>query len=253
MLTKIGNSVEKKESSLVVRRAKGEKEVEAAQRLRFEVFNIEMTEGLVSSFETGLDRDEYDAHCDHILVLDAARDMVVGTYRLLTGARADAGIGFYSENEFDLSAIKKQHGEKLELGRACVHKDYRGSAVLNLMWAGIARYIEDYDVRFVFGCGSIHTINPKILSNIYAYLKTGYMSGDSMRVFPKVLVPGFDPDAALDRRSVLEIVPPLMLAYMRLGARVCGEPAFDAEFGVSDFLVLLDMERLLERYRNRYF
>jgi putative hemolysin len=253
MLVKTTASVQKKEAGLTVMKAVADKDVQAALRLRFEVFNIEMNEGLASSHATGLDEDGYDRYCDHIIVADPARDLVVGTYRLMTGAMAAKGIGFYSESEFELSNLKSLPGEKLELGRACVHRDYRGSAVLNLMWAGIARYIEEHDVRFVFGCGSIHTVNPMIVSNIYAYLKSGHLVDESLRVTPRNAVPGFDPDARLDRRTVLGNIPPLMLAYMRLGARVCGEPAFDAEFGVSDFLVLLDRDRLLERYRDRYF
>jgi L-ornithine Nalpha-acyltransferase len=244
---------EKAQSALVLKKAVTEEEMESVLRLRFEVFNLELDEGLASSFATGMDRDVYDRHCDHIMVVDPSRDLVVGTYRMMTGKRADAGVGFYSENEFDLRNIFRQKGEKLELGRACVHKDYRGSAVLNLMWSGVARYILEHDIKYVFGCGSIHTINPKIISNAYAYLKNSYLADPEFRAYPLACVPGFDANSDIDRGTVLEHIPPLLLAYLKLGARICGEPAFDGGFGVSDFLILLDRERLINRYRNRYF
>jgi len=251
MSLKNSTAVERKESVLVLKKAT-EEDMESVLRLRFEVFNLELNEGLASSFSTGMDEDDYDRHCEHIMVMDSSKNIAVGTYRMMTGTSAEAGIGFYSESEFDLTNIKRHRGEKLELGRACVHKDYRGSAVLNLMWSGVARYIEEQGIQYIFGCGSIHTINPKIVSNVYAYLKKDYLN-ERFRAYPLRGVPGFDPEARLDRGEVLKHIPPLLLAYLRLGARICGEPAFDSEFGVSDFLLLLDRERLLDRYRNRYF
>jgi len=241
------------ESQLIVKRADHASEREAALRLRFEVFNIEMNEGLQSSYRIGLDCDEYDTLCDHMIVVDTANNMVVGTYRLLLGSEAEKTLGYYSETEFEMSALRRLHGEKLELGRACVHRDYRGSAVLNLMWSGIADYIDKHRVDYLFGCGSIHTINPAVISSIYGYFKMNYLTDETCRVTPLKHVPGFDAGAAADRRLIAQHLPPLLGAYLRLGARVAGEPAFDEQFGVSDFLILLNREKLLDRYKNRYF
>ena len=137
-------------------------------KLRFEVFNLELSEGLQSSYQTGLDMDEYDDYCDHIIVMDTTKDVVVGTYRLLPGYRAENGIGYYSESEFEMFNLRRLSGNKLELGRACVHRDYRGSAVLNLMWAGIAQYIENYDINYLFGHG-------KYTHNQFKYCQQRYI------------------------------------------------------------------------------
>ncbi len=246
-------STHTKESHLIAKKAEHESEIEAALKLRFEVFNVEMNEGLQSSYGTGLDYDEFDSLCDHIIVVDAEKNMVIGTYRLLLGSEAEKGLGYYSETEFEMSALRRLPGEKLELGRACVHKDYRGSNVLNLMWSGIADYMDKHKIDYLFGCGSIHTINPTVISSMYGYFKMNYLTDEDCRVTPLRHVPGFDVAATPDRRLIAKHLPPLLGAYLRVGARVAGEPAFDEQFGVSDFLILLDRDRLLTRYKNRYF
>ena len=244
--------LEKKESNLILKQAVSSSEVEAAMRLRFEVFNLELNEGLQESYLSGLDTDDYDSYCDHILVIDSSSDRIVGTYRLLPGSRVENGVGFYSENEFEMSSFKKLPGEKLELGRACVHKDYRGSTILNLMWAGIGRYIEINNVNFLFGCGSIHTVNPKIVSSIYSYFSQNYMAEDIFRVYPIKKIPGFDPGSGYDRSIISRHLPPLILSYLKIGARIAGEPALDEQFGVSDFLIILDREKIIDRYKKHY-
>jgi|WetSurMetagenome_2_1015567.scaffolds.fasta_scaffold00042_24 L-ornithine Nalpha-acyltransferase len=242
-----------KKTGLIVKQAVTQDELIAALRLRYEIFNLEMNEGLVSSDKTGLDRDEYDLMCDHIIVVDAERQTVVGTYRMLLGSEAERNIGYYSETEFEMSSFRKLQGEKLELGRACVRRDYRCQAVLGLMWSFIAGHIDRFDVRYVFGCGSIHTINPAVISSIYGHLRSGYMSSAEFRVTPLKKAPGFNPNLAPNMRLVSKHMPPLLCAYLRLGAQIAGEPAFDEEFGVSDFLFMLHRNKLTSRYRNRFF
>lgn len=251
-MLKMETTIEKYGSNLVLKQAITEKEIEAALRLRFEVFNLELSEGLQSSYQTGFDVDEYDDYCDHIIVMDAAKDIVVGTYRLLPGYKAENGIGYYSESEFEMFNLRRLSGNKLELGRACVHRDYRGSAVLNLMWAGIAQYIENYDIHYLFGCGSIHTINSNIVSSIYAYFKKNYMAEERFRVYPIKGIPGFNPNAELNKEIISKHIPALLFAYLRLGAKVAGEPAYDEQFGVADFLILLDRGKILDRYKKHY-
>src|SRR5687768_15665409 len=132
-------------------------EIEQAQRLRFEVFNLELNKGLKSSYGRGLDVDEFDAYCDHLLVRDLKSRDVVGTYRLMRSSQAREHIGCYSEKEFDLAQIKLLDGELMELGRSCARKDFRDRALIPLMWDAIAEQVKRYQVRYLFGCGSLYT------------------------------------------------------------------------------------------------
>jgi len=127
-------------------------EIVEAQRLRFQVFNLELNKGLQRSYENGLDVDEFDPFCHHLIVRDVQSNDVVGTYRMMLGAQARQHLGFFSEKEFDLSRIKNLDGEPLELGRSCARKDYRDRALLPLMWEAIAEYVRAHQVRYLFGC-----------------------------------------------------------------------------------------------------
>lgn len=244
--------VEIRTDRLLVRQALSHAEIEEALQLRFEVFNIELDEGLQTSWNSGRDTDQYDALCDHMVVVDTASERIVGTYRLLPSERVEKGLGYYSETEFEMSSFRALRGAKLELGRACVHRDFRGSAALNLMWAGIARYVEYHNVQYLFGCASIHSINPRTVSAIFAYLKR-HLTPESLRVTPLKKVPGFRNVETFEKSEISGNIPPLLLAYMRLGAQVAGEPALDEQFGVSDFLVVLDRAKLTGRFNKHYF
>ncbi len=238
-----------------VKLAENEKEVKAAQQLRFEVFNREMNEGLNSSWETGLDQDRYDEHADHLLVIDKNIDRVVGTYRMLKKSVANSNGGFYSEGEFDLANLKRLPVEILEMGRSCVHKDYRSNGVINFLWAGIAKYLEISKAKYLFGCGSLHTHNSDEISEIYSYLKSRYFSDEKYRVYPlpKCAVPGLRDDIVVeDSRSIMKKIPPLLKGYFRSGALVCGDPALDTEFGTTDFFILLPTDQITKRYQNHY-
>jgi len=235
--------------------AETEEEILAALRLRFEVFNIEMNEGLASSWDTGLDQDKYDVHADHLIVIDKQTQAIVGTYRLIRKSRVISNGGFYSEGEFNLDRLKKLPDEILELGRSCVHKDYRSNGVINLLWLGIAKYVEVTDSRYLIGCGSLHTHNVNEISEIYSYLKVNYFSDDRFRVYPveKCMVNGLRDNVTVDdSRSLMKKMPPLLKGYFRAGAVICGEPALDSEFGTTDFLILLTTENITKRYSQHY-
>jgi putative hemolysin len=227
----------------------------AAQRLRFEVFNLEMNEGLSSSWETGLDQDQYDEHADHLIAINTNTAKVVGTYRMLTKKVANLNGGFYSEGEFDLTNLKQLPVEILEMGRSCVHKDYRSNGIINILWAGIARYLEHTGAKYLFGCGSLHTHNVDEISEIYSYLKSKYFADERYRVYPlqKCVVPGLRDDVPLDdTRGIIKKIPPLLKGYFRTGALICGEPALDAEFGTTDFFILLPTDRITAKYQSHY-
>ena len=234
---------------------KDEGEIREAQRLRFQVFNLELNRGLKSSYEHDLDVDEFDPYCDHVIVRDLRGGDVIGTYRLMLGSDARKNIGFYSEHEFDLTNIRQLEGEVLELGRSCARKDFRDRALIPLMWETIAQYVKAHDVRYLFGCGSLYTMEPVEVSETFSLLKQKYYSAPELRVEPLAhcTCPGVHGDLTVaDEQAVFVKLPGLLKSYLRLGAIVCGPPALDQEFGTADFFMLLDIYNLSAEYLNRF-
>src|SRR5262245_46326865 len=229
-------------------------EIEQAQRLRFQVFNLELNRGLKSSYERGLDIDEFDAYCDHLIVRDLKSQDVVGTYRLMRGSQARRHLGFYSEKEFDLSHIKVLDGELMELGRSCARKDFRDRALIPLMWEAIAEQVRKYNVKYLFGCGSLYTTEIAEVSAMFTLLKNKYYAADSYRVLPagECRFHGLSDNLTIDDEAALfQKLPSLIKGYLRIGALVCGPPALDREFGTADFFLLLDFGALKEEYLKR--
>lgn len=225
---------------------------DAAFKLRFDVFNRELKEGLPESYLTGRDKDAYDDYCDHIIVVHTERDEIVGTYRMMPGMVAENSIGYYSENEFDITAIKSIPGAKLELGRSCVHKDFRNASVISLLWRGIASYVDKYDISHLFGCASLHSSNPAEVSIVYSYLNRFHRADERYHVQPLRRLNDVHMLSFCDRDQAFSVMPPLMKESLRVGAQVCGEPAYDPIFGTTDFLILLDTEKLFASYRRRF-
>ncbi len=228
-------------------------EIAEAQRLRFQVFNLELNKGLKSSYERKLDVDEFDQACDHLIVRDLKSGDVVGTYRLMRGAQARRHIGFYSEKEFDLARIKKLDGEVMELGRSCARKDFRDRALIPIMWEAIAEQVRAYNVRYLFGCGSLYTTDSAEVSAMFALLKNKYYAPEAYRVFPVddcKFAALIDPTVA-DEQTLFQKLPSLIKGYLRIGALVCGPPALDQEFGTADFFLLLDFGTLKDEYLKR--
>jgi L-ornithine Nalpha-acyltransferase len=228
-------------------------EIEQAQRLRFEVFNVELNKGLKSSYERGLDVDEFDPYCDHLIVRELSSGDVVGTYRLLRGTQARRNIGFYSEKEFDLSRIKQLDGELMELGRSCARKDFRDRALIPLMWEAITEQVRKHKVRYLFGCGSLYTTAAREVSALYGLLKNKYFAPDPCRVFPveKCRFKGLIDLPLADEQALFQKLPSLIKGYLRIGSLVCGPPALDAEFGTADFFLLLDFGAMKDEYLKR--
>lgn len=230
-------------------------EIREAQRLRFEVFNLEMKKGLELSYRKGLDADDYDPLCDHLIVRDLNTKQVVGTYRLLLGFQARKHFGFYSEREFNLENIKKLSGELLELGRSCARKDYRDKALIPMMWEAIADYVKTHKVRYIFGCASLLTTHHREVSEFFSQLKEKYYAPEEFRVYP---VPGkaflgLDDQVRIrDEQSVFLRLPGLIKGYLRVGALLCGPPALDLEFGTTDLFLLLDLKRMSSEYTRRF-
>jgi len=241
---------------LVVRIAENQLEIEKALRLRYEVFNMELQEGLPESKSTGKDRDEYDIFCDHLLVIDRAnQDKVVGTYRILRKTIAKKCIGFYSETEFDLLNIYNLTDEVAEVGRSCVHPEYRDGSVISLLWAGLAKYMTEFDVRYYMGCGSIHSTDVVKAMEIYNYINSKNSVSDIyVPPLQKCELPGFSTRNTIEMNpSVIKTIPPLIKGYLRLGAKLSSEPALDKVFCTTDFFVLFDQKSITDRYSEKYF
>jgi putative hemolysin len=223
-----------------VRMATAADDVRAAQRLRFEVFNLELKEGLSASYETGLDRDPFDDVCDHLLVEEMATRLVVGTYRLQTGASAAAHLGYYSEQEFDFTPFDPARSEVIELGRACVHAQHRKLSVVSLLWKGIAAYARWHGARYLVGCSSLTSQDPRDGTAMFRHFEAQCLADPEWRTVPR---PAFA-CPALDRTWPAPRVPKLLAAYLSIGARICGPPAIDREFKTIDFLTFLDLKSL---------
>jgi putative hemolysin len=222
-------------------------EVEKALRLRFEVFNIELGEGLDSSFQTFMDEDEYDQQCHHLLVIENSTSNVIGTYRIQDDQMAAKGNGFYTEQEFDISQFPEYVlSNSVELGRACIHRDHRSGRVLYLLWRGLARYLALSGKRFLFGCCSITSQNPAEGEAFYHYLKqtNAYHSEFLIDVQPKYKC--INSDNGFDFNEEVKL-PQLFKLYIELGTKVCSKPALDTTFKTIDFLILLDKEGLSEQ------
>jgi putative hemolysin len=212
-------------------------DLRAAQALRFEVFNLELNEGLVESYDTGLDADPFDDICDHLIVEDTAGGSVVGTYRLQTGQRARGALGYYSEREFDFSPFEVYRGEILELGRACIHARHRSFAVLNLLWKGIGTYARDQGARYLIGCSSFTTQDAAAGAAAYQALLP-YLAPPTWQTQPR-------PEFACPLGAVATPaprIPRLLSAYLALGSAICGPPALDREFKTVDFLTWVDLQ-----------
>jgi len=232
-----------------VRMGQNVEDLTECQRLRYEVFNRELGEGLDTSSAIGLDRDKFDYICDHLMVHEARSGKLVGTYRMQSGYRAKGNLGYYSEGFFDFSPYEGIRSEVLELGRACVHPEYRNTTVLHMLWRGIARYADSCGARYLIGCSSLTSQNENEGLAMYQQLQEKYLVEPVLRTVPvagKECKPG-------GKIPEMTRPPRLFRAYLEISARLCGPPAIDREFKTIDFLTLIDLARLPDRVRTRFF
>jgi putative hemolysin len=231
-----------------LRLARSEEEREAACRLRFKVFNLELGEGLQSSYTSGLDTDEFDYVCDHLIVEDRTNCNIVGTYRMQSGNTARQKLGYYSAQEFDFRPYEGIRDKILELGRASIEREHRSSEVLMLLWRGIAQYCRFNDLRYLIGCSSLNSQDPSEGWGVFKQLK-------SFLAPPEFLTSPTHPYKLPLRNlpySATVRIPRLLKTYIGIGARICGEPAWDRDFGTIDFLTLLDLQQLTPAARDRF-
>lgn len=247
MLPELHRHPEKSHNRVVTSLARSASEVREAQRLRFKVFGEEMGAHLPDAAD-GIDRDRFDDHCEHLLVRDKSEGRVVGTYRILAPARAAHIGGYYSEGEFDLDRLAHIRGQLVEVGRSCVHKDYRTGAVITQLWSGLAGYMIRNNHEYLVGCASIGMGDGgHYAASVYRRVHEQYAAPPEYRVFPHSPLPLDALDASLD-----VAIPPLVKGYLRLGAYICGEPAWDPEFNTADLFILLPLSRVNRKYARHF-
>jgi putative hemolysin len=242
-----------------LRLAQGVEDREAACRLRFKVFNIEMGEGLERSYETGIDTDHFNVFCEHLLVEDKNDGRVVGTYRMQSGSTAALNLGYYSAQEFEFAPYEPLRCDILELGRASIDREHRTPEVLTLLWRGIAQYAHEMGLRYLIGCSSLNSKDPAEGWLMYRELER-YRVSPEFETVPTAAYEcpieqaGRDTQISPDPQnpSTPIKVPKLLKTYLTIGARICAPPAWDREFGTVDFLTLLDLKMLSPAARNRF-
>jgi len=228
-------------------------QIEAAQRLRYNVFSTEP--GFALDNENELDADPFDQHCDHVLVREDNTGEIVGCYRMLPPSGAIAAGGLYTATEFDVRALDPLRPSMVEMGRAVVRSDHRNGAVILMMWAGILAYLDRGGYEYVIGCVSVptHGEGPagSQLRGVRDRVLSSHRAAEDYTVHPyrPVMIDGRDLDSI--RPPAQTTLPPLMRGYLRLGAQICGQPAHDPAFGVGDFPALLDKRHADLRYLNR--
>ena len=227
--------------------ADNESDVRAAQSLRYKVFAEEMG-ARIKCREPGLDQDLFDRYCDHLLVQNDDTGEVIGTYRILRPDQAKRLGSYYSDTEFDLTRLNSIRNQLVEVGRSCVHPDYRNGAVITLLWAGLARYMQDRNYQYLIGCASMTMADGgHLAASLYRELSKTHLSPAEWQASPRCALPL----SALNQDLKAE-VPPLIKGYLRLGAMICGAPAWDPDFNTADFLVLLPMHRINQRYARHF-
>jgi putative hemolysin len=233
-----------------VKTVQSKRELWQVMTLRYEVFHREYKH---KKIPFGLDRDRFDAEADHLAIIDNRINRIVGTYRLISGDRT---TNFYSKTEFDITDLLAREGGKVELSRACIHKDYRNGAVITLLWRGIIEYLNQSGARWLFGMASVKTINPGELAAVYKTLEAEGAVDASVRIkalegyrinnFARSL------EAATVTEESKAMVPALLRSYLRAGAVVVGDPAIDMDFNCGDLFVVLDVSKMSTTYNRKY-
>ncbi len=235
-------------SKLFVELATSAQDILASQQLRYRVFAEEMGASVTSAAERA-DIDRFDAYCEHLLVRELDSGRIVASTRLLDEEGAEKAGSFYSETEFDLLQVTTLNGRKLEVGRTCVDPNYRQGAAIAVLWSGLAGYIHLRQIDYLFGCASINMSDGGVLATaLMNRLRHHAFSTEDRRVSPRRPLP----PATVADDAISAPLPPLLKAYVRLGARACGEACWDPDFRVADVFMLLDIDELDPSY-SRHF
>ncbi len=230
-----------------VRFVQNAEEFDAVLKLRFNVFNLELGEGLEESYATQRDQDEFDLSCHHLIVVDKKNAEVIGTYRMQTYEMAAAANGFYSAAEFDLTRLPEAViDNSVEVGRACITAPHRNGRVLFLLWRGLAVYMMLTKKRYLFGCCSLTSQNPEEGKQVMDYLQANGHVHPELQILPQPDFVCYADDLIVQKDLSIKI-PRLFRIYLEYGAKACGPPAIDRRFKTIDYLVVLDIATLDER------
>ncbi|AJD47569.1 hypothetical protein S7S_05755 [Isoalcanivorax pacificus W11-5] len=225
--------------------SRSRREIMRAQRLRYRIFSEEYGANIKAPF--GLDRDRFDKHCLHLMVRDNQTGELVGYTRVLTDDRLAKTGGFYSASEFSLGMVSRLDGRVAEIGRTCIHRDYRGGAVITVLWARLAQFMIEENIRYLIGCASLALSEGYDVGAIAEQIRDRHLSAPAHRVHPKYTLPALPQAGEGSAR-----MPPLLKAYLRMGAEICGEPCWDPDFNCLDFFVLMAVDKLPERYVQHF-
>lgn len=246
--------------NVIVRLARDENEIRAAQRLRYTIFYEEFH--ATASAEVAAQRrdfDEFDDYADHLVVIDSSivdpEKSIVGTYRMMGEAGADKAGRFYTSDEFDISKLLENKNGLLEMGRSCVLPEYRTKAVLQLLWQGIAEYVTYHKVRFLFGCASFHGTDPKEHAAAISYLYYNHLAPEEFRPIgiknPEVAM-DMVPQDEIDVKAVIRSLPPLIKGYIRIGGVIGDGVYIDKDFDTVDVCVVLSTNLISDNYLKHY-
>jgi putative hemolysin len=227
-------------------------EVESALRLRYEVFNVELSAAPNKKMALGLDFDEYDAGCKHLIIVDKATGQTIGTYRINSIEAAGNVSGFYASNEFSLEDLPPEIlPQAFEVGRACIKREHRNSKVLFLLLKALLHYLKQSNKRYFFGCCSVFTQDSTIGAKVFQQIeREGHLHPTiCVRPRPKRAFPINKFFAATDRIEL----PSLFNIYLKMGVKICGAPAIDREFGTVDFFVIFHLRAMSEKYKRMFF
>ncbi|MDF3349506.1 GNAT family N-acetyltransferase [Sulfitobacter sp. KE34] len=237
-----------------VRLAQTEADVQAAQRLRYDVFVRELGGGgPMVDHAAGLERDRFDPYFDHLLLTDRRSGKLAGVYRVMRSDMAARAGGFYSAAEYDLAPLVQSGRKLLELGRSCLDPAYRGGTAMHHLWAALAGYVAEYEIEVLFGVASFHGTDTAALAEPLSLLHHRHLAPPELRVRARDYAPmDLIPEPELDRRKAMLAVPSLIKAYLRLGGTV-GEGAYiDRAFNTTDVCLILDTKQMSARQMRFY-
>ena len=250
-----------KSSRLEVRIADSEQDILASKKLRYQVFAKEYgAVGPNVDHQQQIETDRFDPYVQNLILVDSHRSVehlehVVGVYRLMSSNAASSGCGFYSQSEFDLNPLLTSGCSLVELGRSCVHPDYRGGMAMFQLFNGVADYVIDNGIEIMFGVASFHGTDLEPLLNPLSFLRCHHLAPKDLRVKAKRQnrdSPDFLPCELVEQRTALQAIPPLIKAYLRLGGFVGDGVYLDVEFNCTDVFLLVDTRNMAEDRKARY-